>query len=176
MTRSVQQERRRGLSQRLQGFTLIELIAVLFLVGILGALAAVGLNQSVRAYMIATENANVAQKAQLAMTRLGLELNDCRQGCVGVPALILGSLAGNPIQFDYRNSDGNRRIRLDNDRILIGPAGGEQVLVDQVAAFRIERIINPIDLAGELFLIVLTLDHRQMGQPIQFQTRVYYQR
>jgi prepilin-type N-terminal cleavage/methylation domain-containing protein len=178
MTRSLLPISRKGWQIRLQGFTLIELIAVLFLVGILGALATVGLNQSVRSYMIATENANIAQKAQLALTRLGLELGDCREGCAGpAPTLLMESTGASPIiQFDFRNGEGNRRIRFDVDRILIGPAGNERILVDRVSEFSIRRIINPIDNEGELFVVLMRLNHLQTAQSITFRTRVYYQR
>lgn len=163
-----------------RGFTLIEMVAVLLLVGILGAFATVGINQSVRAYIIATENAHMAQKSQLALTRLGLELADCREGCVGpVPGIVVGSEVGEPSGFNFRNTQGERRISLADGRILLGPSANpeqQRVLVDGVTALRIERVPNPIDGMGQLFQIGLSLAHVQTGVNINFQTRVYYER
>jgi prepilin-type N-terminal cleavage/methylation domain-containing protein len=53
-----------------KGFTLIEVIVTLVLVGITAALAGMWIVSVVNGYIFAKTNANTVQKAQLAMTRL----------------------------------------------------------------------------------------------------------
>ena len=50
------------------------MIASLLIVGILGAIAGMGLVTGMRGYMQAKENAHLAQKAQIALTRINREL------------------------------------------------------------------------------------------------------
>ena len=59
-----------------QGFTLIELIASLFLVGLLTAIFGMGLVAALRGYDYNRANVEVAQKAQMAMARMSRELQE----------------------------------------------------------------------------------------------------
>ena len=52
------------------GFTLIEMIASLAIVGILAAIAGIGLVQFAEGYVLARSGAESAQKAQLATMRM----------------------------------------------------------------------------------------------------------
>jgi prepilin-type N-terminal cleavage/methylation domain-containing protein len=56
------------------GFTLVEVIASLLIVGILGAIAGMGIVTGMRGYMQTKENAHLVQKAQVSMSRIGREL------------------------------------------------------------------------------------------------------
>jgi prepilin-type N-terminal cleavage/methylation domain-containing protein len=58
------------------GFTLIEVIVTLVLVGILAATAGMGIVSSVTGYLMAQENATVSQKAELTLRRITLELRE----------------------------------------------------------------------------------------------------
>lgn len=60
------------------GFTLIEIIATLVLVGILAVVAGVGIVTAVKGYMLAKNNAVIAGKAQVAMARITRELTELR--------------------------------------------------------------------------------------------------
>ena len=60
--------------QREKGFTLIEVVAVLLLVVILAVVGLEGFTGAVRGYLFAREGVATAQKAQMAITRLGKEL------------------------------------------------------------------------------------------------------
>ena len=52
------------------GFTLIEMIVSLILVGIMASVAGMGIVAGVRGYLFAKDNAAISEKAQLAMSRL----------------------------------------------------------------------------------------------------------
>lgn len=57
------------------GFTLVELIASLILVGLLGAVAGMGIVQMTDGFMFSKKNAETVQKARLVMARLVKELS-----------------------------------------------------------------------------------------------------
>ncbi|MDP2644186.1 MAG: type II secretion system protein [Desulfobacterales bacterium] len=57
------------------GFTLIEVIVSLIIVGILAALVSFGFSILAKGYIFAKKNAETTQKGQVALTRLTKELN-----------------------------------------------------------------------------------------------------
>lgn len=59
-----------------KGFTLLEMIVVMILVGILSAVAGLGIVQAVQGMLFTKMNAATVQKGQIAMTKLGKELNN----------------------------------------------------------------------------------------------------
>jgi len=56
------------------GFTLIEVIVSLLLVGIISVFAGIGISMIIDGYTLTSKNAEITQKGQLAMTRLTKEL------------------------------------------------------------------------------------------------------
>jgi len=57
-----------------KGFTLVEAIVALVMVGIFAALAGFVMTQVASGYVFSRKNADTVQKAQIAMTRIGKEL------------------------------------------------------------------------------------------------------
>ncbi|MFH7320807.1 type II secretion system protein [Desulfurivibrio sp. D14AmB] len=142
---------------RKNGFTLIEVIAVLVLLGLLFAMAGGGIAAGARGYLLARENSVLSQKAQLALSRMAREFQDCFD-CVGPE----GAVA---LPFSYTN------IRRDTPANVLAFSGGTitldgNILVDQVADFNLSY-----SAAGQLE-IALRLVHRSGEVPVLFSTSV----
>lgn len=119
-----------------KGFSLIEVIAVLVIMGILGVGLSMGLIKGVEQYLFASEATEISQKAQLAMARIKKEL-------VGI--ISVDSISGNQIRYtrpysppSCQNSNGcTFIIQKSGSSILLTnlqPDGGadSQVLIDNV--------------------------------------------
>jgi len=115
------------------GFTLIEIIVSLILVGILAAMAGMAIAQVVQGYMTTRENATMAQQSQLAMSRITREIIEM----INIPSDATATA------LPINNSDGkgtiDRIIGLDNGavKIALSPstlANGD-ILIGNVSAF-----------------------------------------
>lgn len=150
--------------KRQRGFTLIEVIVVLVLVGIMAALAGFGLVTAVQGYLMAAENAAVTQKAQTALTRITRELRVCHD-CSGTAGAI-------SLPLTFNTGDVNLGVRtVDFDagtgELLLGSPGGTHTLVDGVSGF-----VLAYDAEGRME-VSLTIQHQQGGGGQTFETLIY---
>ena len=116
------------------GFTLFEIIVSLVIVGIMAAVAGMGIVTGVKGYVFTRENAHLAQKSNLAMKRITrefLEIIDVD------PTNATGS------SLVYRNSRGwtgigtvNQNLKLRNGTNLPDATTGD-ILIDNVASFNL---------------------------------------
>lgn len=150
-----------------KGFTLIEMIVVLVIVGILAAGAGLGIVTAVQSYFFAKNNAEISEKAQLAIIRLNRELLEC-YNC---------SPAGSAqetitLPFSYTNVLGQRYIRLNNGRIQLSSDGTNyDTLIDNVSNFSMTYNEGTIDRG-------ITIRFQSSTQPggvtvPEFATKVY---
>jgi prepilin-type N-terminal cleavage/methylation domain-containing protein len=112
-----------------EGFTLIEIVVTLLIVGILAAIGGMGIVQAVKGYITVKENSAITQKAQLAMSRINREIIEM----IDIPAdagsnvLPITNTAGNRII----GQDGNT-IKMAFDTITVGDVASGDILIDNV--------------------------------------------
>ena len=102
------------------GFTLVEVIVTLVIVGIGAAVSGLSIMEGAKGYVFAKENAVTTQKAQLAIARMSrefLELSD------------VTSASSTEIQY-VRDSE-SYIIRFANSQVTID----DNVLIDKVSSF-----------------------------------------
>ena len=123
--------RRTGNLQPDKGFTLIEIIVTLVLLGILATVAGFGIVEVARGYATARENERMAQSARIALLRISRELIELES--------VNGAGAS---EIAVSNADGNQvAIGLSGTTILIDDdtdADGGEILIDRVASFQLD--------------------------------------
>lgn len=129
-------------NKREAGFTLIETIAVILLVGIISAVIGLAIVQGVKGYVFARQNVAVSQKAQLALARMERELKAITQ-------IDTTSSAGNCIRYKRQTASTYfRAIGLHAGGIQMNaaaaadapcpsPADPGNLLLDNIASFSI---------------------------------------
>jgi len=113
------------------GFTLIEIIITLVIVGIMAAIAGMGIVSGVKGYMLAKGNADITQRSQMALARVSRELME-----------LVDVTTAQPPQVTYSRFDGGsiieQTIYLDSGSVKIAsgstPSGGDTI-VDDVGSF-----------------------------------------
>ncbi len=143
------------------GFTLVEVIASLVLMGIMTAIAGMGIATGVRGYLLARENSIITQKAQVALGRLTRELQECFDCSNPSPPPISIILP-----FTFSNLLGNREIGLSGTEITLGTPGDTDTIIDQVQSFSMNYVTN-----GRIE-INFTLAYQTNDSTVNFQTTV----
>ncbi|MDP2852767.1 MAG: CFI-box-CTERM domain-containing protein [Smithellaceae bacterium] len=111
------------------GFTLIEVIVSLVLLGILVSMGGMAIVQVVKGYSTTRENATVTQKSQLAMSRITREIMEL----INIPSDATATA------LPINNSSGNVTIGLDNGAVKMAfgtdPLANGDILIDNISAF-----------------------------------------
>lgn len=112
------------------GFTLIEIIVSLVLVGIITAFAGMGLVQAVESYVFSRDTVALSEKAQLAMTRLVLELKFTES---------ISTANANRMDYTSSRGDGTSTYSLrrnpNNNRILVRESTTNHILIDNLGTY-----------------------------------------
>jgi prepilin-type N-terminal cleavage/methylation domain-containing protein len=122
-----------------KGFTLVELIVTLVLVGIIGTFTTLFVYTGLNGYLMARDTSEGALKAQITMDRISMELRDIDT---------VGTFTANT-QIDYtsRSLGGNRQILYSNGIISINGGSGARNLLDGVKNF--SMTLAQTDLNGD---------------------------
>jgi prepilin-type N-terminal cleavage/methylation domain-containing protein len=112
-----------------KGFTLVELIVTLVLVGIIGTFTTLFMYTGLNGYLRAKDTSEGALKAQIALDRISMELRDINN--------ISDFNSNTNIDYTSERLPATRRIRYDsgNDEILLSVSGNENLLLDDVRTF-----------------------------------------
>ena len=120
-----------------KGFTLIEVVASLLIVGIMAGIAGMAIVTGTRGYLQTKENAHIAQKGQVAMNRVHRELMEIT-GIAAVNTVDPYIIFDNPIgRQALARAGGNLRLhQLSATATDLSGSTGD-ILSDQVAAFTV---------------------------------------
>lgn len=125
-----------------KGFTLIEIVATLVLLGIMGALAGFGIVKISQGYNFARQNVETAQKAQVAITRITKELS----ATTGITAASADSISYSRRESPDSPTILNNVIDHSGGSVRINVNGaGAVILVDNVT----DLSFTYLDIAGE---------------------------
>jgi prepilin-type N-terminal cleavage/methylation domain-containing protein len=115
--------------KREDGFTLIEIVVTLVLVGILSAFVGLFMTTFMKGYFMVKNNSDTAMKTQMALDRISLELRDA----TAVSVLTDNSLITyKNIQIDPLGAD--RTIKFAGSNIYLSTPA-DNILIDHVQAF-----------------------------------------
>jgi prepilin-type N-terminal cleavage/methylation domain-containing protein len=113
--------------KREAGFTLIEIVVTLVLVGILSVFVALFMTSFLSGYFTVKNNSETAMKAQLAMDRIGIELRDVSAVSV---------LTGNSLITFTNPSGAGRTIKFVGSNLYLSTPS-DNILIDHVQAFQL---------------------------------------
>jgi prepilin-type N-terminal cleavage/methylation domain-containing protein len=161
-------------SQR--GFTLIELVTTLVLVGIMGAFATFFLYTGIRGFLTSRFSSETALQAQIALDRISTELRH-------VQALV--NPAPTAANIGYRSLDllltGDRRISYNaaGREILLNVGANAYTLLDNVSAFTLSWVTKDLDSSGDgnneisELRVAFTVSSAASDNQTDFETRIY---
>jgi len=128
-----------------KGFTLIELITTLVLVGVIGAFASFFLYTGIRGFLTSRFSSETALQAQIALDRISAELRYIKYFEL-IPVQTPNPNT-NSVEYRSRDLEGARRISYNsaNREILLTVNGTPNILLDNVSAFNISWVSKNLD-------------------------------
>jgi prepilin-type N-terminal cleavage/methylation domain-containing protein len=125
------------------GFTLVELIVTLVLVGIIGTFTTLFMYTGLNGYLRAKDTSEGALKAQIALDRISLELRDIIR--------VSDFNADTNVDYNSVTLPADRRIRYaaGNGEILLSVGGTENLLLDSVQTFSMTVSYKELNYYGD---------------------------
>ncbi len=123
-------KQRMKIRQNQYGFTLIEVIASLVIIGILATMTSVGISNIFKGYLFTKDNAETALRAQVALTRLMKELSSVEGVAGGSKTSLTYSFIKNGVSVPNRILSWSGTA---NDPLMLG----ENILTQDVRDFEL---------------------------------------
>jgi prepilin-type N-terminal cleavage/methylation domain-containing protein len=148
--------------KRQAGFTLIEIILTLILIGVLSVFAGLFMTSFISSYSLVRSNSDTAMKAQMAMDRISMELRDAS----AVSTLTVNSL------ITYTNPQGADRTikRIGANLYLSIPT--DNILIDGVQAFQLSATYRNVYNIAANDMAFIDIGFTVAGTPA-FSTRIF---
>ena len=151
------------------GFTLVELIVTLVLVGIIGTFTTLFMYTGLNGYLRAKDTAEGALKAQIALDRISLELRDINE--------IETLTANTAIDYFSATLPGDRQVIYNavSDAISLDVDGNVNLLLDDVQSFTMTAAYKDLnfyaDDNNEVEAINVSFTVGEIGRP--FSARIF---
>lgn len=152
-----------------KGFTLVELIVTLVLVGIIGTFTTLFMYTGLNGYLRAKDTSEGALKAQFVLDRISMELRDIEK--------IDAFTANNTIDYASVTLPGDRQITYNAgaDTISMDVDGSVNLLLDDVQSFTMTAAYADLNNSGggnnEVAAIDVSFTVGEIGR--QFSTRIF---
>jgi prepilin-type N-terminal cleavage/methylation domain-containing protein len=144
------------------GFTLIEIVVALVLVGIMSVFAGLFMSTFLNGYFLVKNNSDAAMKTQMALDRISVELKDVS----AVTAITDNSL------ITYTNSSGaGRTIKVVGSNLYLSTAT-DNVLIDNVQAFTLSASLGNVYNVAASDVAFIDIGFTVAGYPA-FSTRIF---
>jgi prepilin-type N-terminal cleavage/methylation domain-containing protein len=149
------------------GFTLVELIVTIVLVGLIGVFTTLFVYTGLNGYLRARDTSEGALKAQIALDRISMELRDIDS--IGV------FTAGSQIDYTSRTLSGDRQILYGNGVISINAGNGARTLLDEIESFSMTLTQADLNADGsdEVQAIEIRFNFVQERFTRQFNARIF---
>jgi prepilin-type N-terminal cleavage/methylation domain-containing protein len=155
------------------GFVLIELVATLVLIGVIGAFAGLFIYTGMNGFIASKRNSETALSAQIALDRISAELRH-------VSSLPAAPVANTSITYLSKDLPGTRRLRYDSGArtINLDVTGvpnplGEKPLLDKVATFSLAWTSANLDNAGGDEISTINIGFTITDVGTQFNARIH---
>ncbi len=121
------------------GYTLIELIAAMVLVGIIASMASLFLIAGLNGYLFATKSVGNAMKVQTAMARIGLELREVSN--------ITAMVTDTSVTYTHEQLSGARKLVFDSGtgKLYIEKDSTQYLLLSDVSGFTLSAMNKDLD-------------------------------
>jgi prepilin-type N-terminal cleavage/methylation domain-containing protein len=120
-----------------QGFALIELMAVIVLVGIIATFSAFFLSTGFNAYLNTKNTTEGALNAQMALDRIALELRNISD--------ITSTPSGTSVTYKSEELTGTRTLKYVGNEIIINVDATDYRLLDNISSFNLSFTTRDID-------------------------------
>lgn len=161
-----------------RGFSLVEIIIVMILIGIMGSLALMGIMPAVQGMVFTKANAVTTQKGQITITKLIKEFNN-------INGVLAGANATSVVFTSIKSgADGKPEVRersviYANNKLYFNNAGSTQgdILTDKVSDFKLHyyKVNSAVDQGSWLAstrVIEIKLVLMSNDTPVEFTARV----